>query len=182
MTSSSPLRYNPSGRIPLAMKWFQRIMGSKGHHTPSDVYLCQRPHWRIAGVRVFEPFFRALPDFVPDGSTLYIENDTFTPDVEEYLKGLAVQDAIVVARGTIWPKTRKYRIPITQANMVGLAQISERHAEPEVAAHMVVYRGSAILLEWYDAGDDPIYLSKEIEEEKVKTLTSKLGGKYDELL
>jgi hypothetical protein len=47
---------------------------------------------------------------------------------------------------------------------------------------MVVYRGSAILLEWYDAGDDPIYLSKEIEEEKVKTLASKLGGKYDELL
>ncbi len=181
MTSSSSLRYNCLGRISLAMKWLRRIMGSKGHNKPSHVYLCQRLHWRVIGVRVFESFFRALPDFVPEGSTLYIENDIFTPDVEGYLKGLAVEDAIVVARGTIWPKTRKYRIPITKANMVGLAQISERHAEPEVAAHMVVYRGSAILLEWYDAGFDPLYLSREHDEGKVKTFCANLGATYDEL-
>ena len=156
-------------------------MGPRDHTQSAHVYLGQRPHWRVVGVRVFGSFFRALPDLVPDGSTLYIENDTFTPDVEKYLKGLSAEDATLVARGTIWPKTRKYRIPITPANMVGLAQISERHAEPEVAAHMVVYRGSAIQLEWYDAGDDPIYLSRELDEGKVKTFCTNLGATYDEL-
>jgi len=156
-------------------------MGSEGRNKPAHIYLCQRPHWRVVGVRIFGSFFRALSDFVPDGSTLYVENDSFTPDVEKYLKGLSVEDATVVARGTIWPKPREYRIPVTRGNMVGLAQISERHAEPEVAAHIVAYRDSAILLEWYDAGFDPIYLSRDFEEAKVKTFCTTLGATYDEL-
>ncbi|MGH6629130.1 MAG: hypothetical protein ACREB3_05320, partial [Burkholderiales bacterium] len=168
--------------VSFVMTWLHKLFGRKGHKKPSQVYLCERPHWRIVGVRVFDSFFRALPDFVPDGSALYIENTSFTPDVEEYLKGLAIEDATEIARGTIWPKPRRYRIPIVQTIMAGLAQISARHAEPEVADHMVVYRASTVLLEWYDAGFDPIYLSREFEEAKVKTFCANLGAKYDELV
>lgn len=163
------------------MKWLRGIMGSEGSNKPAHIYLCQRPHWRVVGVRVYDTFFRALPVLVPEGSTLHIENTTFTVDVEQYLKGLATEGGIEVKPGTVWPKPRKYHIPITQTNMVGLAQISERHAEPEVAAHIVAYRDSAILLEWYDAGFDPIYLSRDFEEAKVKTFCTTLGATYDEL-
>jgi len=64
--------------------------------------------------------------------------------------------------------------------MQALAEVSERHAAPEVADHTIVYCESTTLLEWYDAGFDPIFLSKEIDENKVKAFCAQIGAKYDE--
>lgn len=180
MTCTFPLRYNSLGESMLT-RWLHKTLGFKGRNQPSRVHLVEGPHWRVVGVKTFDTFFRCLADLVPEGSTLYIENTTFTPDVEDYLKGLMIEDGVEVARGTIWPKPRIYRIPIAQTHLFGLARISAQHAEPEVAEHMIVCSGSVILLEWYDAGFDTIYLSKEIDEDKVKCFCTKIGAKYDEL-
>jgi hypothetical protein len=46
---------------------------------------------------------------------------------------------------------------------------------------MVAYHRSGILLEWYDAGLDPIYVSKEIPEATLAAFCTQTGTKYDEL-
>lgn len=173
------MRYNLGGFR--AMSWFRRILGGKAHPESPHGYLCERPHWRVVGVKVFSPSFRELPSLVPKGSVLYIENTRFDRDVNEFLVPRAVEAPRGLVRaGTIWPKPKFFHVPITQPDMQGLAELSERHAEPEVADHMVVYRESTILLEWYDAGFDPIFLSKEIDEKKVKVFCAQGGAKYDE--
>jgi hypothetical protein len=86
-----------------------------------------------------------------------------------------------IERGTIWPRPKSFHVSISDAVMNGLAKISERHAEPEVADHMVAYHQQGILLEWYDAGLDPIYVSKQIGEESLAAFCAKIGASYDEL-
>jgi hypothetical protein len=70
---------------------------------------------------------------------------------------------------------------ITRENLEGLAELSEHHAEPEIAIHIHVYKGNKVLLEWYDATSDPFRIAKEIGEEKVKEFCSKLGAEYTDL-
>ena len=83
--------------------------------------------------------------------------------------------------GTIWPRPECFHMQITRDNLEGLAEIAERHATPEVAVHLHVYKGSKVLLEWYDAFfDDPFYVSKDISEEKLREFCNTLGTKYEE--
>ena len=78
------------------------------------------------------------------------------------------------------PRPRSFHVPVADAVMCGLADISERHAEPEVADHMVAYHDRGVVLEWYDAGSDPIFVAKEIPEATVAAFCTKIGAKYDE--
>jgi hypothetical protein len=163
-----------------AMKWFSRITGHRPPRKRSHAYLSERPHWRVEDMD-FSRFFGALPRVVPEGSMLYIENTQFARDVNDYLVPRAVQaPQHAVKAGTIWPKPRFFHVPVTRPVMHGLAELAERHAAPEVADHMVVYRDSTILIEWYDAGFDPIFLSREIDENTVREFGVQIGAKYEE--
>jgi hypothetical protein len=165
------------------MIWFERFFCPEKNRKRSHVYVCELPHWRIVGVRVFDGFLREVSNLVPADSTLYIENTTFDPDVTEYLGEHAIQDRVhEIQPGTILPKPKYFHVPITAPVMSGLAKIAERHAEPEIASHMVVYHERRILLEWYDAGSDPIFVSKDIAEASMKAFCAKIGAGYDELL
>ncbi len=164
------------------MIWFERFFRPEKNRKRSHVYVCELPHWRIVGVHVFSSFFRELPNLVPAGTILYIENTGFWADVAQYLGGHAVaQPERKIERGTILPRPKYFHVPITAAVMSGLAEIAERHAEPEVADHMVAYHEPGILLEWYDAGVDPIFASKDIAESSVAAFCTKIGARYDEL-
>jgi len=96
------------------MGWFQRILGGRSQPESGHAYLCERPHWRVVGVKVFGPFFRKLPSLVPEGSILYIENTRFDRDVNEFLVPRAVESPRgLVKAGTIWPKPKLFHVPIT---------------------------------------------------------------------
>lgn len=70
-------------------------------------------------------------------------------------------------------------MPFTPENVNGFAEIMEHHATPEGAAHLHVYKDDKILLEWHDAfWDDPMYISEDIAEEKIKQFCEKLSLKY----
>ena len=70
-------------------------------------------------------------------------------------------------------------MPATSENLLELADISEHCAEPEVAIHFHVYKDDQVLLQWYDAFADPIYVSKEISEDRIKAFCEKLELKYE---
>jgi hypothetical protein len=68
---------------------------------------------------------------------------------------------------------------ITPRNLEGLADLAERHAFPELAIHLHVYKGTDMLLQWYDAGGrDPLLLSKQIPVERVREFCNRLGVEY----
>jgi hypothetical protein len=163
------------------MAWMAQWVARLFSRLDSHRYLAQQPHWRIVGLRDFSLFFRRLPDLIPSPSQLYIENTDFSAEVAQFLNRHAVVNpARTVQRGTILPRPRFFHVPVSDAVMAGLAEISERHAEAEVAVHMVAYNDREILLEWYDAGLDPIFLSRTFAEATVAAFCTKTGTKYDE--
>ena len=60
-----------------------------------------------------------------------------------------------------------------------LSEIAKSCAEPEIAIHFHVYREGKVLLQWHDAFSEPIALSGEFPEEKVKAFAEALSMKYD---
>lgn len=68
---------------------------------------------------------------------------------------------------------------MSSPSIVALANFAHAWAAPELAAHLHVYKGSFILLEWYDAfKDDSLYISSEIPEEKVKQFCEGIFTKF----
>ncbi len=158
------------------MSWLKRLLGGEKSENPRYANLHKGPHWQITKARDFELFFRHLADLVPQDSILYLE-DTAGRDVRERLERMKLNPGFEVRAGTLWPKPTKYHVPITKENLLELSELAKFHAEPEIAMHMVVYCGSAVLLEWYDAGDDPIAISKGIPEHSVRKFCDRLGAK-----
>ncbi len=105
-----------------------------------------------------------------------------TKEIEEYLEARKPAQITKVEMGTIWPRPRIFHLPITTENLEGLAQLVEKHAELEIAVHLLVYRDNKVLIEWYDAFSDPFYISKEISEDKIKIFSERLGIKYKEFM
>ncbi len=63
--------------------------------------------------------------------------------------------------------------------MSRLAQLAEDRAEHDVAEHVIAYRGDEILLEWYDAVFDPLFVSRAIDEKTLSTFARSVGGEFD---
>jgi hypothetical protein len=117
---------------------------------------------------------RAIDEAMPDDAVLYVEGTTFAPAVADLLGDREVTEKPLVERGTIWPKPRVFHLPLTGTNLAELRSLAEEHAAPEVAGHLVVYRGSEVLLEAYDAGGNHVLLSRTLPPETVKAFRAAL--------
>jgi hypothetical protein len=70
----------------------------------------------------------------------------------------------------------------TQDNLLGLAELAEYCAAPEIAIHVHVYAGGKILLEWHDAfARWPIYISNEVPEHQVQAFCKELEVTYEQV-
>ncbi|HUO04030.1 MAG TPA: hypothetical protein VMU16_02420 [Candidatus Binataceae bacterium] len=61
---------------------------------------------------------------------------------------------------------------------MALADLAEKHAEPELLEHLFVYEGNKMLLVWWDAflGEDcPLYISGDADEQCVRNFAAVLG-------
>ena len=132
------------------------------------------PCWRLSPPRDFCEFLRELPKFVPEGSILCLEGgDAY--DVDEYLAARPAIYENETDQGWLRHRPKVFYIPITEANLIGLGDLSERHAEPEVANSISVYRDDQIIMSWHDLPFDPIYVSTQFDEQKLKKLGDVLG-------
>lgn len=72
-------------------------------------------------------------------------------------------------------------LPLTEGVVAGLVSIAQESAAPEVCYHLVVYRGSEILLAAYDAGSSHVAISRGLPPdvtERVKVVLH--GDRLDE--
>jgi hypothetical protein len=139
--------------------------------------LWDRPHWELRGNGV-DPadMFRALRSLVPQATTLFLEGTSIAADVEAFVRLHQEAGPYVPARQTIWPETQQFRLPATVPVLDGLAELAERHAQPELADHLFLYRGREPLVEYPDAfsDDSPVFLAGDLAPEIVQVLSAEL--------
>ena len=160
------------------MGWLSRLL----HYVPAEEregLSLEPPCWEVSCPEDFGAFLRALPDLAPAGSILYLEGHP-AADVSSYVEQRAPRSITKLAVGTIWPRPKCLHMLITRENVAGLAELEERHALPEIAAHVHVYNKNQVLLQWYDAGSDPLAISKHLPEQDVRDFCARLGIRMEE--
>jgi hypothetical protein len=133
--------------------------------------------WRISGVRSGEEFFRAILPMVPDATRVFLEGAPATdvlalvaPHVDD------VPYAAPVGTFWSWPRNRRITLRASPTLLTELARAAACHAEPEICTHLHVYRGDEPLVQWFDAFDDPILVSKTVPREAVQRFCDEVGG------
>jgi hypothetical protein len=136
------------------------------------------PQWKVEPTKDFVAYLQALSDLVPQGAVLYLEGNPPIGPLKNFLEATTVPEQLHVAGGTIWPRPQVFHIPATERNLSGLSEIASVCGTPEVY-HLHVYCEGKVLLQWYDAFADPLYILKEIPEDKVKAFCQKLSLQYE---
>lgn len=135
-------------------------------------------NWRVDSVSDAALFFSAVSELVDEESIIAL-HDPLGEDVVEFAISHAAKNKTKVAVGTIWPRSKIHHIKCTKENLLHLQDLAQRHAQPEIAIHIHVYKAGQVILEWYDAFDDPIYLAPTIAESDVEKFATKCEGSYE---
>jgi hypothetical protein len=136
--------------------------------------IVEPPCWRMSPPSDFCEFLRQLPDFVPTGSVLCLESGGAF-DVEAYVLERPATYENETDQGFWKFRPKILYMPITQEHLHGLAELCEKHAEPEVGNTLSVYWNDQIILSWHDLPVDPIYLSDALEEAVLRDACDILG-------
>lgn len=123
-------------------------------------------------------FFSAFPTLIGDGCTIYLEGGSHSDEVASFIGKYQIEPQARIARGTIWPRQSFYHLPATVDVLNGLSRLAENHATPEICYHLVIYRPTIVLVDWYDAFDRGIYASSIIAEQSIREFTEITGATY----
>ena len=140
--------------------------------------LDESPTWEVEPTKDFSKFVQALPTLLPGGAVVYLEGTT-EPEVEDFLETHRLGEPQKVAIGTIWPMPKRYHIPCSPETMSALASLLDDASVAYLCTHIHAYRNDEMLMEWHDAFyDDPVRISKGIDEGAVASFAEALGKPY----
>jgi hypothetical protein len=160
--------------------WLLKVLGLEWVLNPDGISL-HPPAWKVSPIQDFPIFLRALQFIFSQEAILYLEGGYPDKELSAFLEQHTVENPVKVAVGTIWPRPNIFHIRMTPAHIETLSKLTENRASPEVAIHLHVYKQDQVLLEWHDAFfDDPMFISKQIPEEKVKRFCDELHVDYRE--
>ena len=163
------------------MNWLSKIFNYVPRVEREGIRLDQFPCWKLLPTKDHVTFLKALAGLVPPDSVLYLEGGSPPAQLLSYLQEKAAKKTSKVDIGTIWPKPATFHVIITKDNMEDLSILAEHCFVLELAMHIVVYKDDVVLLSWYDAFDDPCYISREIPEDKVKSFCDSIGIAFEEV-
>jgi hypothetical protein len=133
--------------------------------------------WRISNVRTAEEFFRAVPQLIPEATHMFLEGSP-SGDVVAALKPHLEDGEYAAPIGTLWalPRNQRLRVGVSAALLGQLAETAKSHAEPEICTHLHFYRDDEPLVQWFDAFDDPVNVSKLVPRESVERFCAHVHG------
>jgi hypothetical protein len=134
-----------------------------------------RPFWELSGATDFPSLLPALTALLPEGCVLYFEGGSPSGELADFLREHAVPERAHVAYGTIWPRPSVFHVPATADTIRRLAELMYSRAAPELAIHFHVYQDQTVLLESYDAFDQPMGLARVFSEDQVRLFAERLG-------
>lgn len=159
------------------MRWLARMLGRAADPEDEGIRLVDAEPWRVEAKCEVGTFFRALRVVAPADSIAYFEC-IGEQHVAEYLGRVAIAPSVRVAQGTIWPRPDCYHVPLGEGMAERLAGFLDGNQCGFFCAHIHVYCGRSVLLRWYDAFSDPMYLARSVGERSVKEFAEALGGSY----
>jgi hypothetical protein len=119
---------------------------------------------------------RVIDETIPKDAVLYVEGTSIVPAVSEFLEARQPAERPKAKAGTLWPRPRVFHLPLSGANLAELRSLADGYAEPEVADHLMVYRGDKVLLEAHDAGNGDIRLSRSLSPEVIERFRASISG------
>ena len=140
--------------------------------------LATGPCWAIDAPEDGAAFLLALPELMPPGSILVLEECAMAREIRSAIAPFLVEPSLRLARQTILPRSRQHHLVLTSQIAQVLAAQAEAYgpAAPQLCDHLSVYHGSTVLLEWHDAFlDNPALLSHELPESSVRGFAQRLG-------
>ncbi len=124
-------------------------------------------------------FLVELEYLIPEGSVLYLEGSSVLPkNLKTFLEENTLRDKPKIPKGTLWPKPIYFHIPIANTKIKELANLTKNLPTFQVAVHIHIYKNDKLLIQWYDAFSDPIFISLDLPEDKIKTFCNKLNINY----
>jgi hypothetical protein len=156
-------------------------LGNPHMNTDAPVFR-SGPCWKITSPTNVSTFLAALPLLQIEEATFYLESGATAPEqLDSYLKERAVPTAVKIPGGTIVPRPVIYQILLTPNSLAGLATLVEELEVATGSFHIHIYRGRDILLSWFDAFLDPIFLSGQIPKERVDEFSKGIGCTYEQI-
>jgi hypothetical protein len=135
---------------------------------------CPRSEPSTSGTSgISTPSSPALEELIPQHTFLHVEA-TAAPDIRAFLEAHDAGPVTAVARGTWWPREQTYLLPLTKADLEAFRELAERHAEPEICTHLVVYREEQVLLTAYDAFDGDVFVTDDLPADTIDALRRRL--------
>ena len=104
-----------------------------------------------------------------------LENTPIDPEVEQSLREHVVPAALAIRPGISWPHSQMLHVRVTEDALLALGDLIMGLPAPQVCIHMYAYAGGAILLEWTDAFDDPIFIAGTVSEATIAKFCDMLG-------
>ena len=134
------------------------------------------PRWEINAVRSYSAFFRFLPTLVPPSSLLCLAEGVWDAELTSFFHRYTCKPP----DGLFQPAEFEdgAYVPIDESLLVELANISLRHAGPEIAMCVAVSCGTVQVLEWFDAPSDPISVALSIPQNAVEQFCRLVGAEY----
>jgi hypothetical protein len=141
--------------------------------------LWNQPHWELKGRADSALFFWHLWAALPAATTLFVEGTSLTQDVEDFLRSATEPGDYLPDRQTLSPRPKHYRVRCEGPTLAALADLAQRHAEPELLDHLSVCDGSRVLLEFHDAfmRDSTVLISADTDERLIRAFAAVLGLK-----
>jgi hypothetical protein len=133
-----------------------------------------QPFWEVSGKSDFPSLLAALPDLLSEECILYFEDGSPTGELLEFLRERGIPEKLHIAYGTLWPKPSVFHLPSTTEIVDRLGGLMSSRATPELAVHFHVYRDRTVLLEWHDAFTQPMLISGELPEHRVRAFAERL--------
>ena len=161
------------------MSWFWKKLGAVPPEEMAGLLLHFDGCWAITAPR-WDPEvgFAALPKLAGKDATLYLEGGSHSDEVATFIDAHLIPAVERIACGTIWPRQAIYHLPATSDVFAGLSRLADHHALPEICDHLVIYRPSLVLVDWYDAFDREVYVSSTIPEKLIREFAETVGGSY----
>ena len=162
------------------MGWIAKLFGAASKEDLEGLRLDRTYwNWMIEETKNLPQLLKSLHFIVDETATMFFEGGNPSRELRSFIEKYAIPEKEKIARGTIWPKQSVVHIPATKENINELAKLAETISPFELAVHFHVYDDGQVIFEWYDAFTDPIYIYKDIPEEKVKRFAESIGAKYE---
>ena len=136
------------------------------------------PCYEIKAPTDYTVFFDILTKSFPNQAYLCFEGGVHPKEFQSFIESSSVVCEIEIRKGTIWPKSKMYHLPISEKIVGIIVEWTEKLAAAELCAHLMIHDGEEVLLTWYDFPDDPFMVSSKLGEEWVETFAKKLSTSY----